>query len=198
MRRAGASGKYKEALADLERAAGLAPQWPYPLYDMAFTYLLMKDFEKRESIIERRSSWHLAGSSLPSRPWILSRGKRRAIFRLGPTLHTCPWSGRRTPGRKWRKCENSSNGFQPSRGLERTRGARGRHHREAHRHRKWFEGKSRRQTMGVLQINKALILSRMEDYEGAVRFLGELVFDPASTYATEHMGKVALASIAKR
>ena len=23
----------------------LAPQWPYPVYDMAFTYLLMKDYE---------------------------------------------------------------------------------------------------------------------------------------------------------
>jgi hypothetical protein len=46
-----------------------------------------------------------------------------------------------------------------------------------------------------LQINRALILKRKGDREGAVRVLGGLALDPASTYATEHMAKVTLASI---
>ena len=44
-RRAGGSGDYKKAVTLLEHACKLAPQWPYPAYDMAFTYLLMKDTE---------------------------------------------------------------------------------------------------------------------------------------------------------
>src|SRR5262249_45271485 len=44
-RHAGGAGDYKKAITLLERAASLAPEWPYPVYDIAFTYLLMKDEE---------------------------------------------------------------------------------------------------------------------------------------------------------
>ena len=42
-RRLGAKGRHKKALAEFARAAELAPDWPYPPYDSAFTYLLMDD-----------------------------------------------------------------------------------------------------------------------------------------------------------
>jgi tetratricopeptide (TPR) repeat protein len=42
-RRAGSSGRSDEALTLFEKAAHLAPQWPYPVYDAAFTYLLKGD-----------------------------------------------------------------------------------------------------------------------------------------------------------
>ena len=54
------------------------------------------------------------------------------------------------------------------------------------------------ETKGILQINKALILDRSGDHEGAVRLLGELALDPASTYATEHLAKATLANVAKK
>ena len=40
-RRAGGSGDYKKALELLAQASKEAPEWPYPLYDAAYTYLLM-------------------------------------------------------------------------------------------------------------------------------------------------------------
>jgi len=55
-----------------------------------------------------------------------------------------------------------------------------------------------RETDGILQINKALILNRKGNHEDAVRLLGELALDPKSTYATEHMAKASLANIAQR
>jgi tetratricopeptide (TPR) repeat protein len=54
------------------------------------------------------------------------------------------------------------------------------------------------ETKGILQINKALILDRKGDHDSAVRLLGELALDPASTYATEHLAKVTLANVAKK
>jgi hypothetical protein len=51
------------------------------------------------------------------------------------------------------------------------------------------------ETNGILQVNKALIRERKGDREGAVRLLGELALDPASTYATEHLAKFTLANI---
>lgn len=51
------------------------------------------------------------------------------------------------------------------------------------------------ETKGILENNKALILLRKGDREGAIRLLGELALDPESTYATEHIAKVSLATI---
>jgi tetratricopeptide (TPR) repeat protein len=42
-RRAGSSGRSAEALRLFETSARLAPKWPYPVYDAAFTYLLAGD-----------------------------------------------------------------------------------------------------------------------------------------------------------
>jgi tetratricopeptide (TPR) repeat protein len=39
----GEAGDYESALALLRQAAKVAPDWPYPYYDMAFTYLLQGD-----------------------------------------------------------------------------------------------------------------------------------------------------------
>jgi len=44
-REAGENGNYAEALTLLTQAAALAPEWPYPVYDRAFTRLLMNDFD---------------------------------------------------------------------------------------------------------------------------------------------------------
>ena len=44
-RAAGASGDYDTALSLLTRSAELAPDWPYPVYDRAFTHLLQHDFD---------------------------------------------------------------------------------------------------------------------------------------------------------
>lgn len=45
-RQAGSSGDYDKALLLLKKAGHLAPDWPYPIYDAAFTYLLKGDAER--------------------------------------------------------------------------------------------------------------------------------------------------------
>jgi tetratricopeptide (TPR) repeat protein len=52
-REAGARGDKDGALALLERAAQLAPQWPYPVYDAAFTNLLKGDSEEALRLYRR-------------------------------------------------------------------------------------------------------------------------------------------------
>jgi tetratricopeptide (TPR) repeat protein len=42
----GQRGEFDQAIDCFERAHELAPDWPYPFYDTAFTYLLMGDSEK--------------------------------------------------------------------------------------------------------------------------------------------------------
>jgi tetratricopeptide (TPR) repeat protein len=45
-RQLGQQGNYDGAIAKLERAIQLKPDWAYPYYDLAFTYLLKQDFEQ--------------------------------------------------------------------------------------------------------------------------------------------------------
>src|ERR1700730_4388263 len=52
-REAGRHGDYKTAIALLEQASELAPAWPYPVYDGAFTYLLLKDFDRARTYYRR-------------------------------------------------------------------------------------------------------------------------------------------------
>ena len=43
-REAGQAGNYDLAIQKLKEAMALEPSWPYPVYDLAFTYLLKGDF----------------------------------------------------------------------------------------------------------------------------------------------------------
>ncbi|MEM9347513.1 MAG: hypothetical protein AAGB26_12935 [Planctomycetota bacterium] len=44
-RQSGTAGDYDKTIQLLQEAQAIAPDWPYPTYDMAFTYLLMKEYE---------------------------------------------------------------------------------------------------------------------------------------------------------
>jgi tetratricopeptide (TPR) repeat protein len=45
-REAGQRSNYEEAIAFFEKAHNADSEWPYPIYDLAFTYLLLQDWEK--------------------------------------------------------------------------------------------------------------------------------------------------------
>jgi hypothetical protein len=66
-RRAGASGKSEEALRLFAQAHEDAPEWPYPLYEAAYTHLLNGDLEKAEreyvQIEQTGTPWFLYLSS---------------------------------------------------------------------------------------------------------------------------------------
>jgi len=52
-RMSGEVGNFQEALAYFQQARELAPQWPFPLYDTAYTYLLMGDAAKALAAYEQ-------------------------------------------------------------------------------------------------------------------------------------------------
>ncbi len=61
-RQAGSSSDYKKALELLAQASKEAPEWPYPLYDAAFTYLLMGKPDEALENYEAVNKMALAGS----------------------------------------------------------------------------------------------------------------------------------------
>jgi tetratricopeptide (TPR) repeat protein len=52
-REAGERGDFQEAIRLFELAHAADSEWPYPIYDLAFSYLLLKDFEKALAYYKR-------------------------------------------------------------------------------------------------------------------------------------------------
>jgi tetratricopeptide (TPR) repeat protein len=196
-RESGAAGDYQTALALLARAAQLAPEWPYPAYDTAFTYLLMKDtanarkyYQKTIELAprgfftaitaldaldreERRDLPEGTYLAYLSTEWIEDRAKKvdmvRQIVERSPAFAPA-WSA---------YADLLNNDGEKLAAID-----------------KGLAARPDDETKALLEINKALILDRKGDRDGAVKLLGALALDPKSTYAAEQMAKATLAYVA--
>jgi tetratricopeptide (TPR) repeat protein len=197
-RQAGAAGDYNKALTLLQRASNLAPRWPHPVYDMAFTFLLMKDADNarkyyRKTVelaprgfftaitaldtLEREQKGDLqAGTYLAylSLEWLDDPGEKAGLVR-----HMVTQVPRFAPA--WKDLANTLDSD-----VDRLAAIE-----------KGLAAEPDPETKGMLLINKALVLNRAGDHSGAIELLGKLALDPESTYATEHWAKASLALVAE-
>jgi tetratricopeptide (TPR) repeat protein len=192
-RQAGGRGDYQQAIALLEQASERAPEWPYPVYDRAYTNLLMNDFDgartyyrktlelsprgfftaitaldtlTREQNGELPVGTYLAYLSLE---WVEDEARKdsavREMVRMIPQFAPA-----------WKEfgalCEQNGERLTA---IENGLAAR-----------------PDAETKGMLEINRALVLNLGGDKAGAVRLLGELALNPMSTLGTEHSAKAAL------
>jgi tetratricopeptide (TPR) repeat protein len=198
-RQAGRVGDYNKALSLLERSSNLARGWPYPVYDMAYTFLLTKDADNarkyyRKTVelaprgfftaitaldtLEREQKGDLpAGTYLAylSLEWLDDPGKKAKLVRRMVTQVP-----RFAPA--WKDLANTLDGD-----VERLAAIE-----------KGLAAEPDPETKGTLLINKALVLNRAGDHRGAIKLLGELALDPESTYGTEHLAKASLAIVAQK
>jgi len=197
-REAGGKGDYVSAIDLLNRSSALAPQWPYPVYDRAYTHLLMQNVDlAREDYrrvvdlsprgyftaitaldtLERERTGQLPTGTYQaylSLEWIHDPARRsEAVHKLATQIpQFAP---------VWKDLADlAENDGDKLRYIETGLAA----HPDA-------------ETKGILEINKAILLSHKGDRERAVRNLGHLALDPQSTYATEQMAKFTLANITK-
>jgi tetratricopeptide (TPR) repeat protein len=198
-REAGGRGEYPAAIGLLTKASELAPGWPYPIYDRAYTHLLMQDFEAaradyqttvelaprgyftaitaldiltREQKGEFPPRTYLAYLSLE---WQPDRMKKIAMVRI--LVERLP---RFAPG--WKELAAlADHDSERIAAIE-----------------NGLTAEPDRETRGMLLINKALVLDRQGQHQEAVGILGRLALDPQSTLGTEHLAKVTLAMIVKR
>jgi tetratricopeptide (TPR) repeat protein len=198
-RAAGARGEYDRALVLLDAAHALAPGWPYPVYDAAFTYLLQGDTDTAERCyaqVDRLAprGFFTCKTTLDclrrERAGELPAGFCRAFTTL-ESLGELP--------RKKAVLESlvaRFPGFAPAwkelaallddpddrlRAIERGLAA----------------GPDP-ETRGMLLLNKALVANQLGDRAAAIAILGDLALDPASTLATETLAKATLAQVIER
>ena len=194
-REAGRHGDYARALDLLDAAWDLAPQWPYPPYDAAFTYLLIGEPGMAEELYQRVDQMVPRGyftckTSLDT----LRRERAGELFPgFARAYATLEWM---EPGQRRGTLAGIVNkfpGFAPAwkdlsvllddddsrlRAIE--QGLRG-----------CPDG----ETLGILMINQADIIIRRGDRDRGIAILGGLALSPDSTLATEHLAKVKLAML---
>jgi tetratricopeptide (TPR) repeat protein len=194
-RKAGENGDYEEALRLLDEAHRLAPDWPYPVYDAAFTYLLQGDAVRAEQHYAEVDRLQPRGffTCKPS----LAGLRRELAGELPPGFCTAyaglEWI--RDPAQKRALLEGIVRGFpgfapawkelanlleDPEACLEAT--TRG------------LAAEPDDDTRGMLLIRRALLIAGSRPAD-ATRILGELALDPASTLATECLAKYVLAQM---
>lgn len=195
-RQLGASGGYMDALEKLAKARALAPSWPYPVYDSAFTYLMMNDFAKARELygetmklsprgfftaitaldaLNREASGDLpVGTYLAylSIEWIDDPAQKAKMARS--LVEKCPGFA---PA--WKShavlCEDPEERIDA---LE-----------------KGLAANPDKETKGILLINKALHLSGQGEKGRAIEILGSVALDRETTLGNEHLAKQALAMI---
>jgi tetratricopeptide (TPR) repeat protein len=198
-RQAGGAGDYKKAITLLERASSLAPAWSYPVYDMAFTYLLMKDADNARKYYRKTVELSPRGFFTAITALDALDHESKGDLPAGTYLAYLSLEWMDDPAKKAeavRQLVKRVPEFAPvwkEHAMQVDSDAEKRAAIE-----KGLAANPDGETKGILLINKALIMDRSGDHDGAVRLLGELALDPASTYATEHLAKVTLANIAKK
>jgi tetratricopeptide (TPR) repeat protein len=194
-RAAGGRGDYARALALFDQARDLALDWPYPLYDAAYTYLLLDEARMAEELYRRVDQMAPRGYFTCKASLDTLRRERAGELPSGfaKAYATTEWMDPREKRRLLTGIVDKFPGFalawkdlavllddDASRMNAIEQGLRGRPDAE---------------TLGILLINKASILARHGDRDKAVAILGELALSPDSTLATEHLAKVVLAGL---
>jgi tetratricopeptide (TPR) repeat protein len=197
-REAGGRDNYPRALDLLEQAHRLAPDWPYPVYDTAFTHLLQGDSAKAEERYAEVDRMVPRGFFTAKTSLDCLRRERAGVLFPGfcQAFATLEWMDDKA--KKTALLEGIVEKFpafppawmelsslledEDARLRAITRG---------------LEHDPDPETKGGLLINRALVLHRRGDREGAIKILGELALDPESTLSTEMLAKAILAEVVR-
>jgi tetratricopeptide (TPR) repeat protein len=197
-RQTGSSGDYQQALDLLEQAVEKAPLWPYPLYDLAFTYLLLKDTDR--AIEHYRKTLKIAPRGFFTAITALHTLEREQRGELPAGLYLAYLSiegmdNRAQKAHITRQLVEQVPSFAPAWKDLAIATDQDTERREAIR--KGLAASPDAETKGMLQINEALALDAQGEHETGIRLLETLIRDETSTLATEHLASAALALLSR-
>lgn len=192
----GQSGQYDESIRKLEAAMDLEPTWAYPVYDLAFTYLLKGDSAKALQFYQKTDELQPKGFFTTKTALYTLEGEKAGKFPSGLYMAYLQIEWTEDANEKFqivRTITDHVPDFAPAwkelanfvddniqrlnvidTGLSKTPDA---------------------ETLGILLINKAIILDDSGKKEEAKKILGELIFSTATTMSNVELAKFALKSI---
>jgi tetratricopeptide (TPR) repeat protein len=195
-REAGGRGDYPRALNLLEQAHRLAPDWPYPVYDTAFTYLLQGDSAKAEERYVEVDGMTPRGFFTAKTSLDCLRRERAGVLFPGfcMAFASLEWMDDKTEKTAMLKGIVEKFPAFPA-AWEALSSLLEDEDAQVQAITRGLEHDPDPETKGLLLIHRALILHRRGDRDGAIKILGELALDPESTLGTEMLAKATLAQV---
>lgn len=193
-REAGSAGEMSEALRLLAAASELAPEWPYPEYDAAFTYLLMEDFPSALEHYRRTLQLSPRGFFTAMTAVRYLEEEAAGTIPTGVYLFYTQLEWIKDPATKERAVRSildAAPGFAPA-WKELALLTEDVEDREAAIE-TGLASQPDPETLGVLLINKAIGLFNRGEREAAVAILGTLALDPDASLGSAQQAKAALA-----
>jgi len=194
-REAGARGNYREAIALFEEAAEVAPEWPYPIYDSAYTYLLMEDADSAARFYAKTVELSPTGFFTAITALDALERETKGDIPRGTYLAYVSLERMADPvekAQKVRQMLKRASNFAPL-WKELLALAQGDGER-AEAIEKGLAANPDRETHGQLMISRALLLRSQNAQEEARELLRKLASDPESTLSTKALARAVLAS----
>lgn len=198
-RELGQSGKYDLSISKLEEAYKIQPTWAYPVYDLAYTYLLKGDFEKALKYYKKTDELEPKGFFTTKTALYSLEGEKSGKFPQGMYLAYLQIEWTEDLNKKLEIAKTITQkvpDFAPawkelSNLLE----------DKAERLKAIDQGLLRNpdaDTKGVLLINKAIVLNDNGKKDEAKQLLGNLIFASDVTSGNIELAKFALKSITEK
>lgn len=195
-REAGQQGDNIAAIEYFERAARIAPSWPYPIYEEAFTYLLMGNFKKALELYEKVDAQMPRGFFTAKTAVHSLRAEMKGEFPKGTYLYYLSIELTNDTHKQLQVADTLTTkvpSFAPA------WKAKASLEPDDEKRLGYLESGLKAnpdpETRGFLLINKALILHSRGQKAEAIRILGELALDPASPLDIEAIAKKSLAML---
>jgi tetratricopeptide (TPR) repeat protein len=194
----GQKGDYKNAIDKLEKANKEAPNWAYPLYDLAYTYLLQDDYENALKYYQLTDKVAPNGFYTSKTALNTLEKERKGEFKKGlyKTYLSLEWIENSSEKQEmikllvdkfpnfapaWKDYSNILEGENRMKAIE-----------------KGLSLNPDIQTKGSLLINKALMINENGDLKKATKILTKIIFDKNSTYGNIEMAKFVLNNITEK
>jgi tetratricopeptide (TPR) repeat protein len=198
-RKLGQSGEYDLSISKLKEAIEIQPEWAYPTYDLAFTYLLKGDYENALIFYKKTNELEPKGFFTAKTAVYALEGEKSGKFPTGlyGIYLQIEWTDNES--KKFEIAKTITEkvpDFAPAwKDLANLLDDR------AEKLKAIEQGLSKKpdaETMGVLIINKALVLDMDGKKEEAQKILGNLIFSSEVTTGNKELAKFALKSISEK
>lgn len=189
-------GKYDEGIAKLKDTHQLVPNWAYPIYDLAYTYLLKQDYENALKYYELTDKLAPKGFFTTKTAYWSLKKEAAGIFPRGMYLNYLQIEWLSSEEEKLNVAHNilercpdyapawkeiAEKGKDPNNRLEAIR--------------KGLALNPDLETKGILLINRAIIYDILDNNESAENILDRLIISKETTLANIEMAKFMLKSL---
>ena len=195
-REAGQAGNYQLAIEKLLEVMTIEPLWAYPVYDLAFTYLLVGDFDNALKYYRETDVLEPDGFFTTKTAIYTLEGEKEGLFPEG--LYTfymqIEWTDE--PEKKYhiaKQIVDNVPAFAPA--WKEIAYLQTDPEERLYSIEQGLAGNPDRETTGILLLNKAMIISEKGDKETAKKLLSEIIESQETTISNSAIAKVALKSI---